>query len=484
MAGIRLGAPIVSALLLVTGSVVNGLSFEIPSSAPANSSGQLDAAPVGVSFEFFAFPEYFQQLPLTNSCLGQLHDAMGAYSPIRIGGTTQDRATYNASLSSAVSYSVDSPDDAPETLTFGDSFMEIAAAYDGTVTVGLNRRLDNLSNTIAAAKIAKSKIANLYAIELGNEPNFFTSSDPIADGETWTAAADAASQVSWQASVSDALDETSFAQAGVFFGLGSFNVSNLAKKEEDTDSTQYVRSFCHHYYPQSASTADLDKLISHTEIVEGVSEFQAQVVAAQDLSKDFVFGETNSATGGGGGISPTFGAGLWILDYVMQATILGVKQLFFHQGTIGNCPYCWWDESVNAPFYGAYTAALALSGASKIAELDTQDSRFAAYVFYDSSDQPIRVLLYNSEYYTSGTRSSVNVTLSGIPSTSTSVSAVRLTGDAATTIVGEGAITVAGQTFANGTCELQGTKDTEKTDTAAGEATFTVQASEALLIYV
>lgn len=147
-------------------------------------------------------------------------------------------------------------------------------------------------------------------------------------------------------------------------------------------------------------------------------------------------------------------------------------------------PYCWWDESVNAPFYGAYTAALALSGASKIAQLDTGNSRFAAYAFYDSSNQPIRVLLYNSEYYTSGTRTSVSVTLSGIPSTSTSVSALRLTGDAATTTVGEGTITVGGQTFANATCELQGTKDTETTQATAGRATFTVQASEALLIYV
>lgn len=49
---------------------------------------------------------------------------------------SRDRATYNASLSSAVSYSVDSPDDAPESLTFGDSFMEIAAAYEGAVTIG------------------------------------------------------------------------------------------------------------------------------------------------------------------------------------------------------------------------------------------------------------------------------------------------------------------------------------------------------------
>ena len=90
------------------------------------------------------------------------------------------------------------------------------------------------------------------------------------------------------------MDETSFAQAGVFFGVGTFNVSNLAEKEEETDSTQYVRSLCHHYYPQSASTADLDELMSHTEIVEGVAEFQSQIVAAQELDKDFVMGETNS----------------------------------------------------------------------------------------------------------------------------------------------------------------------------------------------
>lgn len=31
------------------------------------------------------------------------------------------------------------------------------------------------------------------------------------------------------------------------------------------------------------------------------------------------------ATQGGGGISPTFGAALWILDYVMQTLIMGTK---------------------------------------------------------------------------------------------------------------------------------------------------------------
>ena len=47
----------------------------------------------------------------------------------------------------------------------------MAADYSGSVILGLNRRLDNISNTIAAAKLAKSEMGNLYSIELGNEPN-------------------------------------------------------------------------------------------------------------------------------------------------------------------------------------------------------------------------------------------------------------------------------------------------------------------------
>lgn len=41
------------------------------------------------------------------------------------------------------------------------------------------------------------------------------------------------------------------------------------------------------------------------------------------------------ATCGGGGISPTFGASLWLLDYVFQAVLLGYERLHFHQGKLG-----------------------------------------------------------------------------------------------------------------------------------------------------
>ena len=83
----------------------------------------------------------------------------------------RDRATYNASSSEAVTYTVASTKDAPTTLTYGPPFVSLAATYAGKVIIGLNRRLDDISNTIAAALLVKAKMKNLYSIELGNEPN-------------------------------------------------------------------------------------------------------------------------------------------------------------------------------------------------------------------------------------------------------------------------------------------------------------------------
>lgn len=106
----------------------------------------------------------------TNQCLSNWKTLTGVWPPIRIGGTTQDRAQYDPATSAYVVYTVASPADAPASLTFGSSFMTLANTYGGSVVVGLNRGKDNISNTIAAAKVAVSGMSNLLAIELGNEP--------------------------------------------------------------------------------------------------------------------------------------------------------------------------------------------------------------------------------------------------------------------------------------------------------------------------
>lgn len=148
------------------------VTFAIPSKSGDGdlSYAPLDPAPIGISFEFFAFPAYFTNVTATHQCLSNWKDLTGVWPPIRIGGTTQDRASFDAASSDYVTYSVASPADAPMTLTFGPRFMTLAGEYEGSVVVGLNRGKNDIENTIAAAQVAVDEVTNLLAIELGNEP--------------------------------------------------------------------------------------------------------------------------------------------------------------------------------------------------------------------------------------------------------------------------------------------------------------------------
>lgn len=158
-----------ASLALLVSRASAATSFAVPPSPPTTAvipSPNL----VGVSIEFFAWPAY-TNIAATSNCLANLQSFRGAAAPIRIGGTTQDRATYDASLSAAVNYTVASAGDAPTSLTYGPSFFSLAAAHPNNVTIGLNRQLNNQANSLAAAQKARSTMSNLYAIELGNEPD-------------------------------------------------------------------------------------------------------------------------------------------------------------------------------------------------------------------------------------------------------------------------------------------------------------------------
>lgn len=277
------------------------------------------------------------------------------------------------------------------------------------------------------------------------------------------------------------LSASNIISAGVYFGTDNFNIASLAKAQGSAMST--VKNFCSHNYPQWAGTYNLTKLMSHSAIATQVSQFKAEAAAAKAAGKEYIMGETNSATQGGGGISPTLGAALWIVDYVAQSVLMGMKALYFHQGTIGNCQYCWWGRySMGNPYYGAYFITMALAQADRIAPLDNMSSNYGGYAIY-KDNKPIRALLLNSDYYETGTRAKQTYTLTGL--SSSAVTAKRMTGASATARQDRGnTATVDGQTFEDGTCKKQGTATTEKATVSGGSVTFTLSASEALLVYL
>lgn len=238
--------------------------------------------------------------------------------------------------------------------------------------------------------------------------------------------------------------------------------------------------------------------MSHPSIVSYTKQFGSESAAAHSVGRPYFLSETNSATCGGGGISSTFGAALWIVDYVLQAMVNGVQALNFHHGTIGNSPYDWWGALFNsatstwtpytfAPYYGAVFASAALAGGDKVASLDDGTSPYAVYAVYNKQGDPMRLVLYNSEYYdgSSSTRPSHNFVLSGLKGIVAygSVTAVRLTSHAATDKVEDGQNpTVAGLRFNNVTCRAQGIPAVESLKVICGSLQIEVKASEAVLI--
>jgi len=240
--------------------------------------------------------------------------------------------------------------------------------------------------------------------------------------------------------------------------------------------------------------------MSHTSVTGSVARFQAEANVAHSVGKPFLLSETNSATCGGGGISSTFGAALWIVDYVLRSMVLGVDRMNFHQGTVGNSPYSWWGADITgvalgdlasakrytyAPFYGAYFASAALANAGTVAMLDAGNTAMAAYAIYGKDGRLMRAVLYNSVYFNgTGTRGSAEYTLTGLPANSLGLAvARRLTSAAATDKVEMGQVpNFGGVQFDNLSCAKMGTAMHEAVNVVSGSATFSVRDSEALLV--
>ncbi|KAH7916149.1 glycoside hydrolase family 79 protein [Hygrophoropsis aurantiaca] len=466
--------------------ISTALCVNIPSSTPATASN-VDPALLSLSLEFFAFPEY-TELSTTANCLDNIAALRGTQPAIRIGGTTQDRATFDPTLAAPVNYSVASPVDAPLNLTYGASFFSLAAQMRGEVTVGLNRQLDNQTNTLEAAMLALQTMPNLLAMELGNEPEFWAESSPIVPpGDTWTPALDGASQKLWFTDFAPSIGN--MFQAAVYLQFPTWSTEGLIPILES--AVTYVKTFSGHSYPQSAcggASTNLTSLMSHSGIVSYTSQYKPEAAAAHNVSKKYFLGETNSATCGGGGISPTFGAGLWVMDYVLQAALNNVDRLYFHQGTIADCPYCFFGQDiVDAPYYGAaFVSDFLGKDGVKLAMLDDGTGSTGIYAVYGVSGEPLRALVYNSVYYDgTTTRSNVSLNFTLSSSSAQTVLAKRMTAQNATAIIGEGGVvTIGGDGRFDSSCQPTGAQTLESIAVEGGIFEVSVAASEALIVYL
>lgn len=123
-------------------------------------------------------------------------------------------------------------------------------------------------------------------------------------------------------------------------------------------------------------------LMNHTSTVHSVAQHVnlSRVLNEQDLTKDipYILGETNSLYHQGKpGLSNSFGAALWGVDFNLYCASQSIRRTHMHQGT--NYRYASWQPiqtdkttiGTKAPYYGNAMVAAMLRGGDSETESDS-----------------------------------------------------------------------------------------------------------------
>lgn len=372
---------------------------------------------------------------LAAALLQHAADTAGAAPPIRVGGNTADQTYQHAALATG-NYSDPIPglpsaklfNTTPEWYgTWGDYFP---AGTELIYTLNLQDNSSAWANAVAQAEAAHAALGDsLVAFELGNEIDHF-----INKGwrdSTWRVATyleqfrNLTGQITGSSWYQAAASPPKF-QAGVFADppwvpdqqdeIDDFDIINLTKAETAADR-DVVYSYATHLYPQSTcDTARwyrmrLDLLSNHTTLWLNVSQYAPQVAAADAAGAPLVMGETNSVScSGKSGISDTFGAALWGVDYVLQAAALGFRKVYFHLGAQSEyssfTPVAYdlkgehLEPGIRAGWYGHYFVAKTVAADStndtlSIAALpDANSSSLSGYAIYGGSSSVLKKLVF------------------------------------------------------------------------------------------
>lgn len=234
----------------------------------------------------------------------ELVRGLGRDGVIRIGGNTSDFSRYDAhgTAVSAPKATVIAEANLRELKTFVD-------AVGWKLIWGLNLGDDRLDNAVEEARAVAGIMGDrLLALEIGNEPDLFPRSGHR--GADYGYAAWFADYRRYKAAIRAALPHAPF--AGPDLAGATDWMEQFARDEPDC-----VLLTAHHYITGQANpAATIDTMLANNTKYDPVlARFQA---AARMAKKPWRMCETASFSGGGKeGVSDTFAAALWALDYLL-----------------------------------------------------------------------------------------------------------------------------------------------------------------------
>ncbi|KAI1844536.1 hypothetical protein JX266_009209 [Neoarthrinium moseri] len=432
---------------------------EITTGAPLESF-------VSYSIEFSSFPDFAGTKASPNgfssTLLNNLGYLQGSNPYIRVGGNTQDYAIYDANESLPLRgiFNTSRSSDYPTTITIGPTFFEAyntwpKVKFSHGFNLGGNndgRVLETLNQTVPLACKALSN-GNLYAWEYGNEPDLFATS---AQGPVRPANYNESDFVNeWlkgtrtikdllKESCPDLLGNDTYEYlAPSFAGTNNHLKAPLAWSDGiSTDGN--IKYFSSHNYISGATSLGVTlqgTLMNHTRTKQSVDAHVTEYNAIKP-GVPHIFGETNSLYNQGRpGLSNTFGAALWAVDFMLYSASVNIQRVHMHMGT--NYRYQSWQPittnstsiGTKAPYYGNIAVAAFLGNLNvqpvRVANFDTGggDHETAYLSYVDGVLSRIMVINMNEYNYTlNGTGPGLNPAARPLRTYSFSVG--NLTGEA------------------------------------------------------
>ncbi|KAI0796859.1 glycoside hydrolase family 79 protein [Abortiporus biennis] len=355
--------------------------------------------------------------------------ARGSGQPVRLrlGGNSMDSSVYDSTQQSILQLTNPDANSDDQPVNYGPKLWEVMNTMADKVgqaqyLVGLSLRTPNDSNSVVPLASDASKFLGdrLDALLLGNEPDLYTAHGQrpnIANytttdyiGEYWEIFKYLGNTPS-----GDVVDENKIAGPTIccFWDFASVLQSGWYDQFK-----KYLKYVTLQHYPQNNCFANhayqLDYYLHHANAVS-LTQWQANGINwlhSQPDTKPLLMDEFSSASCGGiPGISDTFGAALWTVDYALQMATAGYSAAYLHTRERG-ITYNLFDPPAGpAANSGAWTTnptwyayfpiseALQSTSGSRVVDLNTEGSMTnkavssAGYAVYDAGSSQVRSLV-------------------------------------------------------------------------------------------
>lgn len=514
-----------SSSLLCLASAQNVLQIQLTDSLPQAHSDFIDPSFAGFGIEpsnLFSFTGYETPNELTFNLIDNLVNYTGRPPHMRIGGNTQDYMVYSEDQDQYTW--ILNPNQqgqgafASDHMLIGPRFFEVANRFpEGTPTTwGLNLAYEQPDYIARIVDMANQVIKgtprlNLVSFEIGNEPDLYAQNGFRTGSwggdvytEQWLDRADALwEQVLRPNNLPSNFFEpgTTASTIGTSFQIKDLDTLGIAVQANNSRNS-YIASWNQHdyYYYIGVSTYPLTlySFMTLSTTKDQFSAWETQIEQSQDTPYPYALREMGVVGPIGlEGITNTFGAALWTLNFFLYAATLNITSVQMHMTDNSNAsawqPLEMYNRQpfVRPNYYGfaAFDQIIGPSCQAQVAEYDigaypeNYGGRLVAYSVYQAGELATIVVINSNQ---------ANVSLSSKPSVTVDLSLpsslagkvlhlAYLTNDGADATAGTTWNGISFEQSGNGTPTQVDNTDQTVTVGSDGSVSFTVRDSQAVV---